>query len=43
MASDIVRVFPVPGGPNIKYGAGLNCIAFVIAIFCSSFKVLSKK
>lgn len=39
MASTIVTVLPVPGGPNIRYGAGLEVPATTCrtASFCSAF------
>ncbi len=39
MASTIVTVLPVPGGPNTKYGAGLDVPATMwhTALYCSGF------
>ena len=38
IASTNVVVFPVPGGPNIIYGAGYDELfkIFFTAVFCSS-------
>ncbi len=39
MASTIVTVLPVPGGPNTRYGAGLDVPATMwhTALYCSGF------
>lgn len=39
IASTIVTVLPVPGGPNTKYGAGFDTTVTMLhtAVFCSGF------
>ena len=39
MASTVVTVFPVPGGPNMMYGKGFDVPStiFFTAVYCSTF------